>query len=119
MSLRSKKHKNVYTFRRHLRCRAQAGLPLCLEPREEAVQTCTPVPSSVSPKTELSIVMTGCEKGHYLDVLQRQILRCSSSVSAELRSNTSNKPEQMPDSCDNGVHVQVDMITGGMGLLDG
>jgi hypothetical protein len=50
-------------------------------------------------------------KKRYLNILQRQVLRSRSAMYTKLRLDASHKSKQVSNSSDNGIHVEVDMIT--------
>ena len=46
----------------------------------------------------------------HLDVLQGQILRIGSAVDLVLGFLSSDKGKQLSDSCDQGIHVKVNVV---------
>ena len=100
------------TFRRHLHFQGQGDSPSFLEPMEEAVQTCKPTPFWVLPSNIRHQRWFGHNKRDlYLDVLQRQIFRIWTSLTAKLRIGSSYKCEQLSYSSYDRVHIQISMIT--------
>jgi hypothetical protein len=102
-------------FTSHLRwrCSARAVHLVCLLPKGGAERTGTKEPYAAGPGNNfMNTLLRHDMGGLYLNVLQSKVLRCSTPMRSEPRPCARYENKQVTDRSDDGVHVEIDMITG-------